>query len=209
MAPQNDNSFANKLKRRLKPRAPRHLAAVDFDSTSVRIVHARRTGAATRIDTLYTSPVPAELDLDDAQAVGEFLGRTLKEFSRETRTSLHGCGVLMSVPRQKAVLKPLTLPPGTVPDEMAAMIRFQVEKDLPFGLDQSVIDFTVTSHLNPSGSTNGVDQNAGVGVLVGAVSIEVVEHYRRIAEAAGVKLRRQTGGRIAEQLGKLEPWFAP
>jgi Tfp pilus assembly PilM family ATPase len=190
MASLTDNAFANKIRQRLKPSLPKHFIAIDFDSASVRIVHARRKGKTTRIDTLYSNPVPADLDLDDAQVVGEFLGRTLKEFSRETRTSLHRCGVLMSVPRKKAVLKPLTLPPGTEPEEMAVMIRFQVEKELPFSPEESVIDYTVTSHLNPSESANGVDQAAGVGVLVGAVSTEVVEHYRQIAEAAGVKLRR-------------------
>jgi Tfp pilus assembly PilM family ATPase len=134
--------------------------------------------------------MPEDLDLDNAQAVGKFLGVTLKDFSKNAKTSLSRCGVLMSVPRRKAVLKPLTLPPGTTPDEMASMVRFQVEKDLPFNPEESVIDFTVTSHLDLTESANGPDQTAGVGVLVGAVATEVVEHYRQIAEAAGVKLRR-------------------
>lgn len=190
MAFLTDNAFVDKLRRRFRPAMPRHFVAIDFDSRSVRIVHARSAGNTTSIKTLYSSPMPADLDLDDAEATGRFLALTLKDFSKSAKTALGRCGVLMSVPRRKAVLKPLTLPPGTPPEEMASMIRFQVEKDLPFGPEESVIDFTITSHLDLAESANGNDQSAGVGVLVGAVSTEVVEHYRRIAESAGVKLRR-------------------
>jgi len=190
MASLTDNKFVDGLKQRFKPAAPRRFVAIDFDSTSVRIVHAKRTGKNTRIDALYSYPTPAELDMDDAEAVGKFLGVTLKEFSRDSRTSLSRCGVLLSVPRQKAVLKPLTLPPGTPPEDMAAMVRFQVEKDLPFSPEESVIDYTATSHLDTAESANGGDPDVGVGVLVGAVTTEVVRHYQQIAEAAGVKLRR-------------------
>ena len=190
MASLTDNAFVAKLKQRLRPAVPRHFVAIDFDSKSVRIVHARRTGKITSIDTLYSNPMPEDLDLDDPEATGKFLALTLKDFSKNSKTALGRCGVLMSVPRRKAVLKPLTLPPGTRPEEMASMVRFQVEKDLPFTPEESVIDFTITSHLDLAESTNGHEQTVGVGVLVGAVSTEVVDHYRRIAEAAGIKLRR-------------------
>jgi len=190
MASLTDNPLVDKLKQRLKPAVPRHFVAIDFDSQSVRIVHARRTGKVMSIDTLYSNPMPADLDLDDAEATGKFLALAMKDFSKNSKASLGRCAVLMSVPRRKAVLKPLTLPPGTPPEEMASMIRFQVEKDLPFTPEESVIDFTITSHLDLAESTNGHEQAGGVGVLVGAVSTEVVDHYRQIAEAADIKLKR-------------------
>jgi Tfp pilus assembly PilM family ATPase len=190
MASITSSAFMDKLKQRMQPSVPKHFVAIDFDSKFVRIVHARTTGKVTRIETLYSNPMPADLDLDDAAAVGAFLGLTLKDFSKNAKTSLKKCGVLMSVPRQKAVLKPLTLPPGTQLDEMASMVRFQVEKDLPFNPEDAVIDYTLASHLDLTEPTSGPEQDAGVGVLVGAVGTEVVEHYRQIAEAAGIKLRR-------------------
>ena len=111
MASLTDNAFVNKLRQRMKPSVPRHLVAIDFDSRFVRIVHAQRTGRITRIETLYSNPMPEELDLDDAEATGKFLALTLADFSKNSKTSLGRCGVLMSVPRRQAVLKPLTLPP--------------------------------------------------------------------------------------------------
>jgi Tfp pilus assembly PilM family ATPase len=190
MESKKKNAFVDTLKRRLKPSLPKHFVAIDFDSRFVRIVHARRTGTSTRIDTLYSNPMPEDLDIDNAQAVGKFLGLTLKDFSKNAKTSLGRCGVMMSVPRQKAILKPLTLPPGTNRDEMASMVRFQVEKGLPFAPEDSVIDFTVTSHLDLAEQSLGPDETAGVSVLAGAVSSDVVAHYQEIAHAAGIKLRR-------------------
>lgn len=190
MASLTDNKMIGQIKGRLAGAMARPFIAIDFDSRSVRMVRARPSAGSARIDALYSSDMPDDLDLNNAEAVGEFLGQTLKEFSKHAGGSLGRCGVLMSVPRGKAVLKPLTLPPGTPTEEMASMVRFQVEKELPFTPEESVIDFTVASHLDPAEAANGSDQSAGVDVLVGAASREVVEHYRSIAESAGVKLKR-------------------
>ena len=96
MASTANNTLIDKLKQRLKPALPKHFIAIDFDSRFVRIVHARRAGTVTRIDTLYSNPMPEDLDLDDAKATGEFLGLTLKDFSKNAKTSLSRCGVLIS-----------------------------------------------------------------------------------------------------------------
>jgi len=187
----SDSPLIDKLARRFRPAGPRQFVAVDFDSRSVRIVHARQTGKSTRIDTLYTNPMPPDLDPNDAEATGKFLRASLKDFSKNTKTGLGRYGVLMSVPRRMAVLKPLVLPPGTRPVETASMVRFQVEKDLPFNGDEAVIDFTTTNHLDlAEPAHNGDEEAEGISVLVGAVSGKVVEHYLQIARAAGVKLRR-------------------
>jgi len=187
----SDSPLIDKLTRRLAPAGPRQFVAIDFDGRSVRIVHARRTGKSTRIETLYTNPMPVGLDGEDTEAMGGFLADSLEDFARNTKAGLGRHGVLMSVPRRKAVLKPLVLPPGTKPAETASMVRFQVEKDLPFNGNEAVIDFTISSHLDPAESAhNGEQETEGISVLVGAVSGEVVEHYRQIAQAAGVRLRR-------------------
>lgn len=161
--------------------------AVDFDSAYLRIVQACRTGKSVRIERLNRTPMPDNLDLDDAEAVGGFIGRTVEEMN------LARCGVLMSVPRKRAALKVVALPPGAGPEETASMVRFQAEKDLPFPPEQAVIDFTITSHFDAAGPAPpapGADETPAVSVLAGAVDADVVEHYRRVAQAAGVRLRR-------------------
>ena len=174
-------SFAKKLLNLVPGRAKR-FTAVDFDSRQMRIVLAEHVGNRTRILKLTQIDMPPEMDLGSAAAVGEFLGRTIKDLG------LGGTGVLMNLPRGQAVLKPLTLPPGTPRSELAGMVQFQVEKELPFRVEEAVIDFTVASHFDAG---TGVEAAApGVDVLVAAVRLPVVDYYRQIAEAANVDLLR-------------------
>lgn len=164
------------------PGRNRKFIAVDFDSRHLRIVQAQHSGDTTRVLKLTQVEMPEEMDLDDPAAVGEFLARTLKDLH------LAGAGVLMHVPRAQAVLKPLTLPPGTDADELAAMVRFQVEKELSYDPAEAVIDYTITSHFDVQASAEGAA--AGINVLAAVVKQPVVDHYRRIARAANIKLLR-------------------
>ena len=165
-----------------RPNGARRFAAVDFDSRRLRIVAAERVGDRTCIRSLWSESMPEGIDLADARAVGEFLGRTLRQLR------LQRMAVVMNVPRGQAVLKSLSFPPGTREDELAAMVRYQVEKELPFRLEEAVIDFTVEGrHYDASSSP---EQVKGISVLVAAVRLPVLDYYRQIALAAGVKLHR-------------------
>lgn len=175
-------SLAQKLKALWLGRKSRHFVAVDFDSRQLRIVQAEHARGATRILRLITVNMPEALDASDAAAVGKFLSATLKQMHlRET-------GVLMSVPRAQAVLRPITLPPGTKKAELAGMVRFQVEKQLPFAAAEAVIDFTIETHYAAEESPR--TGPPGIDVLAAAVRLPVVEHYRRIALSADLKLLR-------------------
>jgi len=159
---------------------PKRFAAIDFDSRSLHIVCARRTRAGARIEKLTHAAIPEDLDTADANAFGAFLGKTL----RTMRLGIKA--VVMNVPRGLAVLKPLQFPPGTAYGELAGMVQFQVEKELPFPMAEAVVDFTRANHYD----TEEVDDHPHVNVLVSAVRLPVVEHYKQIALAAGVKLFR-------------------
>ena len=169
----------------------KRFAAVDFDSTTVRIALVEPTSDGTRIAKLLSQPLSEGLDSQDPKAFGRFLGRTLRDMG------LTGAGIIMNVPRSQAVLKPLKLPPGTPEEEYASMVHYQVEKELPFPAENAVIDFTVESHyggIDPEGEhadqpeTETAAQQ--VEVLVSAVQMDVVDYYRQIAQAANVKLLR-------------------
>jgi hypothetical protein len=85
----------------------------------------------------------------------------------------------------------VTLPAGAVQRELANMVQFQVEKELPFPPHEAVIDFTVESHYDVGASLAETAPAAGgVDVLVAAARLPVVDHYRQIAAAAGVRLLR-------------------
>ena len=163
---------------------PRCFAAVDFDGRQLRVVHAERVGGRTRVLKLAAVSIPPGLDMASAKDVGLLLGSTLKDMR------LRNVGVLMNVARAEAVLKPVTLPPGTPQSDLASMVQFQVEKELPFRPEEAVIDFTIESHYDVDAAQGEEVASTGMDVLVAAGRLPVVDHFRQIAEAAGVKLRR-------------------
>lgn len=164
-------------------RRPRRFAAVDCDGRQVRVVHAERSGRGARVLRSSSVSIPPELDVSDPQQLGRLVGQALRDMR------LRGVGLLMNVTRGEAVLKPVTLPPGTSDQEIAGMVSFQVGKELPFRPEEAVIDFTIESHYDAEAAPGG-DAEKGIDVLVGAVRLPVVDCYRRIAEAAGAKLLR-------------------
>lgn len=159
---------------RAKP--PRRFVAVDFDSQSLRLVSVQRNGRGPKCKGFHVEAM-GDASPDDPQAVGEVLAR-----------AMHACKlgklpVVMTIPRDKAVLKPLRLPPGTPASDIAGMVQFQVGADLPFAPEQGVLEFTVAGEVSGAG-----DEPAGVEVLAAAVKRPVVELYQNIAATAGVKL---------------------
>ncbi len=171
-------SFAGKVRHAVRPR---RFVAVDFDSRQLRVVQGERSGNHTRLRRLTAVPIPPDVEISDPRVVGVFLASALR------RLKIAQSPVVMSVPRAHAVLKPLTLPPGTDLDDLAAMVQFQMAKELPFRIEEAIIDFTVGRHYD---AETGADESAGVDVLVAAVKIPVVDYFQQIAAAANVKLLR-------------------
>ena len=167
---------------RRKSRMGRQIVAVDFDSRQLRIVEATRAGRAIRIGRAAAVVVPDDVNVADAASFGGFLSRILRQMK------LHKASVLMTVGRAEAVFKPLTLPPGTADDEMAGMVQFQMQAELPYRPEEAVIDYTVEAHYDAA--TGAAPADHGVDVLVAAVKLPVVDHFRQVAHAAGVNLVR-------------------
>ncbi len=167
---------------RLRRRKVGRLLALDFDGHRLRLVLADVSGGRARIDRLLTVDLPDDLDADDAQAVGAFVGGALG------RLRLPRVPVVMNVPRAKAVFKPLVLPPVDDDAELASMARFQAQKELTFKPEEAVIDFAIESHYGVEPTP--AEDPAGQHVLAAAVQKSVVAYYEQMAEAAGVRLLR-------------------
>lgn len=164
--------------------------ALDLDSRCLRVVQYQAKGDRPRILGLHRALLPEGLDLTSAEAVGGFMGQTLKELG------LSGALATISVPRSQAVLKPLMLPAGTPEAELAGMVQFQIGKDLPFAVDEAVVDFIIEHPLDsPAGpgadATEGQEPDAkGLNLLVAAVRLPLVDRFRQIAQVAGIHLLR-------------------
>jgi len=155
----------------------KRLVAIDFDSRHIRIVLAEVSSQKARIRSASSIPVPEEVDVADGEALGNFLGQKLRDMR------CRGIGLLMNVPRSQVVLKPLSLPGSTPPEELASMVQYQVGGDLPFPVDQAVMDFTVERRANEES-----DKAEELNILVAAIRRSVVDYYRQVADVAGSKL---------------------
>src|SRR5262245_18347820 len=108
----------------------------------------------------------AELGGVDAESIRAGLGKT----------GVSGPKGVLVVSRAQALLRDLELPAGS-PDELAAMVRFQVEREMPLPLDQVRYSYIETGR-----------NDGKVRVQVAAVPKELINAGVSAVEAAGMKV---------------------
>ena len=151
-------------------RLARKVLCLDWDKRSLRIVVARVGAGEMQLDDAHAHRVPANVDPEDPQAMGTFIAQQLH------RHRIRHGRVIVDVPRDKAVINRLTVPP-TPRSELAAAVRFQAMRELPFPLDEAQIDYVVTA-------TN--EEGLATQVLLAAVRLETLDRLRETCEAAGL-----------------------
>jgi type IV pilus assembly protein PilM len=186
--------------RRLKPRPlriksfrSRQVTAIDVDGQTLCVVQAVHRGGQTSVTRLGTIQleVPVDPGRSEPQVMGETIARALKQLH------VKPSAVVMGIPRALVVLRTLSVPATDDIREMASMVHFQVAKDLPFKLEDAVVDFKVQEESAPAPapeskdkaeSPEGTGHAPKVEVMVAAVKREVVERYRQALSAAGLNL---------------------
>lgn len=138
------------------------LTAIELGPKSLTAVTMKVNGRGPEIVQSGT----AELTGHDVEQIKAALGKTGVTSPK---------GVLV-VSRGQALLRDLELPAGT-PDELVAMVRFQVEREMPLPIDQVRYSYIET------GRTQGK-----VRVQVAAVPREVIDPAVSAVEAAGIKV---------------------
>jgi type IV pilus assembly protein PilM len=152
----------------------RRLLSLDWDQHAVRLVLVGLRRGRMRLIRALAVPLPAELDQSDAEAMGGFLRRVIGQ------QRLHAPRAMINIPRDQAVLHTLTVPP-TPPEDLPALVHFQIVKELPFAQSEAVVDFAGTGQQTSDQSSD---------VLVAAVRNEVLQHCLRICRHAGLKVER-------------------
>jgi type IV pilus assembly protein PilM len=153
---------------------PRTVLCLDWDRRALRMVVARVGGGSVKLQDAHSHRVPPEVDSEDPKAMGEFISQSMR------RHGWRNPRVLVDVPRDKAVINRLTLPP-TPATELAGAVRFQALKELPFTAEEAAIDFGI---LNRDAAGQVTE------VLLGAVRNETLERIRQTCAAAGLSALR-------------------
>lgn len=177
------NPFA---KRSARPPGP--VTAIDIDGQTLRLVQGAPKSDGFAISKVASAKLelPPDADRNDATVMGRAIAKALNELR------LKPSAVVMGVPRAQVVLRTLQLPVINDIAELASMVHLQVGRDLPFRMDEAVVDFKVRRKIEPPAISGGDKiENAPppkLEVLVAAVKTDVVDNWRQIAETAGVKL---------------------
>jgi len=148
----------------------RKVLCLDWDKRSLRIVVARVGAGRMALEDAHSHRLPAELEADDPQAMGDFIQQMLRRHRLRFRS------VLVDVPRERAVINRLTIPPTPDP-EVAAAVRFQAMRELPFPIETAAVDYVVTARD---------EQGLTTEVLLAAVTLETLERLRATCAAAGL-----------------------
>lgn len=158
------------------------ILAIDWDARNLRIVHALLTKRGVNIDRIFTVGIPADVDPAAPEAMGKLIRNALDQEGIGTRHAI------VDIPRDQAVLKTLVLPVAD-PETMAGIVRIQIAKELPFPVDDAVIDFAMEAPEHRPGDGEGAAPGT-TDVLVAAVRHELRDQYTATFAAAGLKLDR-------------------
>jgi len=152
---------------------PRYLA-LDGDTPLIQLLSANVKADSVRLEG---SLAWADQPVTSANAAE--IGARLREQMKAA--GIAPAPLLACVGRDRVVLKELKIP--SVPDhEEPGLVRFQAMKEFTDGGDEVVLDY---APLGPAGPT-------GRRVQVMSVRKELVQAYRKLAEAAGLKLAALT-----------------
>lgn len=156
----------------------KQLLAIDWDSRTLRIVHATLGKRGVKIERLLSVGLPADVDASNPEQMGKHIRRVLDQEAIRARHAI------VDVPRDQAILKTLKLPVADR-DALPGIVEIQVAKELPFPVDQAVIDFAVEEPEEA-----GTVEAAVADVLVAVVRQEVLAQYQATCTAAGLRLDR-------------------
>lgn len=171
---------------------PSVVTVLDLDGATLRVAQTSNRTTLNLVAAVALDLAP-DADRSDPALVGASVGRAL------AKLGIKASSVVMGVGRARVVLRDLRLPVVQKLSDLAALVHFQVTKDLPFPAEEAIIDFKVGRELQvpkertempakPDATAEAPTAVTKVEVLVAAVKRDVVEFHEKLAAAAGIKL---------------------
>lgn len=175
-------------------RLSQRVLCLDWDKRYLRLVLARLGRGRPYLLAAHANLIPPEVNPEEPEQMGAFIAQQLR------RHQLRARQVLVDVPRDRAVINRLTLPP-TPENEVADVVRFQALKELPFPADEAELDFAILSR----------DEHGRVTeALMAAVLKKTLQRIVATCTAAGLRpvrvgLRPYANLMALKQLAGIEP----
>jgi hypothetical protein len=159
--------------------------AINVENDRLVAVLARVGGGRVQIEQWLSVERPASVDGTDAAAVGRWINEAME------RAGMSGAarraGAVFAVPRGEVVLKRISFPPGGEEEDLPAMVRLQMLRQLTVSPETAAIDFVV---LPAGAGAISAGAAGGINVLAAALQGDRVQWRREVARAAGLRLRQ-------------------
>jgi len=154
-------------------RRARRCLGVDIGSTSLKVAELSQDRSGVLIQRLLEAPLDITPDAS-AEARWEAVTRALRDLLRENKVGTRQ-GVF-ALPAHTVFVRRVRLP-KTTEERMERIIRFEARQQIPFPLDQTIIQYQIA----PS------DVEDEVEVLLVAIKREIVENYMALIRRLGLR----------------------
>jgi type IV pilus assembly protein PilM len=158
-------------------KSKRPIVGLEMEPGSVTAATVSVDGGGLYVASTATAPLPPNVIRDGEVADPETLTEALRALFRDNNLDRR---VRIGVANQRIVVRVMDLPPVENPTELAAVVRFQADGELPMRLDEAVIDYQALGIVEtPEGPRQRV-------VLV-AARRQMIEEIVAVARAAGLR----------------------
>src|SRR5687768_11845080 len=119
--------------------AVRNCLGVDIGSTAIRVAQMEIAKGGLRVVSLMEESLLIDPALSEAQKA-QYVARKLTELLK--RNNIRSKNAVFSVPGQSVFVRRRKLPKAAE-ERMAQMIRFEARQQIPFPLDQTILQYQV------------------------------------------------------------------
>ena len=147
--------------------------ALDAEQGQIYLASTVVKGSSVKVEKAISQPIEGTLTAATAAALGKRLKEAMKE------AGIAPAPLLVSVGRERVVLKEVKYPATISASEEPALVKFQMSKELAEGGENVIVDYFVLPTPDPDGQRRA---------LAFAIRKDVLGPIRALAAAAGLKL---------------------
>ena len=139
---------------------------LDVGTSAVRLCELTKTKSGFEVSKYIQREYNSDPSLEESQR-NELRANTLREVLKEAKVRKRK--VILGVPGQSVFTRCRALPP--VPEyKVSQIVRYEIQQQIPFGLDQIAMDYQVL----------GQTERGGFDVMMAAIKVDVVEKHLEI-----------------------------
>lgn len=154
----------------LKKTAGKKRLVIDIGTSAVRLCELAKTKSGLEISKYVQREYNSDPSLDE-QARNQLRTTALTEALKEAK--IRNRKTVLGVPGQSVFTRCRTLPP-VAEFKVNQIVRYEIQQQIPFGLDQIAMDYQV---LNKT-------EQGGYDVMMAAIKVDVVEKHLEMIKAA-------------------------